>query len=401
LPFAELSARDFAKEGTLDADDVATLAVLNNPDLRVARADAGIAHAQAFAAGLLPDPQLALARDFPGQTGSTSAFNLNVSEDVNAVLRRPFERRAAQLDARKTDLNLLWQEWQVVTKARTLVVQLVMEARLADALQQNRALFADRYRRTQAAMERGLLTLDAVIPHLTALQDLDKQVRDLERQHSAHSHDLRALLGLSAEAALPLRMRLELADFDESTVLALLGQLPQRRPDLIALRRGYDAEDQRYRAAIAGQFPTFTVGFTRARDTSGVYTSGFGITLSLPIFNGNRGNIAIEDATRDKLWRDYQARLVGAQSDVHRILAEQRINQRQLMAVRQGVAELSRAARSADAAFRARAIDALAYVSLQTSLLVKQTEAITLEQSILEQRVALAALLGPGIAVSP
>lgn len=403
LPFPELRAHLFAAGGLLDMDDVAALAVVNNPDLKVARADAGVSHAQAFAAGLLPDPQLALTRDFPDHSapGTTSAFNANLSEDINALLRHPFDERAAQLDARKTDLNLLWQEWQVVTKARTLVVKVVEEQRLFAVLRQNRALFADRYRRTQAALERGLLTLDAVTPHLTALQDLDKQLHDLERQANTDGHDLNALLGLVPDAVLPLNPQLALPSLNEASVLAMLPKLPHRRPDLIALQAGYQAEDQRYRAAIVGQFPTFNVGFTRARDTSGLYTHGFGITLSLPIFNGNRGNIAIEEATRAKLQHDYQTRLDTVQSDVHRILAERRINARQLGEVKQGTAELSRAARNADAAFRARAIDTLAYVSLQGTLLAKQVEQITLEQSILEQQVALAALLGPGIPLSP
>ncbi|MDB5945309.1 MAG: hypothetical protein JWQ33_335, partial [Ramlibacter sp.] len=322
---------------------------------------------------------------------------LNLGADLNALLRHPFDSRAGKLDAQKTDLNLLWQEWQVVAKARTLVVKLVQEQRLMRVLQENRALFADRYGRTRTALERGLLTLDAVTPHLTAMEDVEKQMRDLERQLNTDRHDLNALLGLVPDAALPLRPQPAVPEVDDATVLTLLPELPRRRPDLIALQYGYQAEDQRLRAAVAGQFPTFTVGFTRARDTSGTYTHGFGITLSLPVFNGNRGNIAIEQATREKLRQDYETRLDTLQSDVHRILSEQQINARQLREVQQGLAALSGAAASADAAFRARAIDALAYVTLRASLLSKQTEEINLEQSILQQRVALQALIGPAL----
>ena len=87
------------------------------------------------------------------------------------------------------------------------------------------------------------------------------------------------------------------------------------------------------------------------------------------------------------------------QSDVHRILSEQRINARQLREVKEGIASLATAAADADAAFRARAIDALAYVTLRASLLSKQVEEINLEQSIQEQRVALQALIGPTTAI--
>jgi outer membrane protein TolC len=55
-------------------DDIATIAVLHNPDLKAARAKVGVARAQAFAAGLLPDPQLSFDYGFlvggPGTTNS-------------------------------------------------------------------------------------------------------------------------------------------------------------------------------------------------------------------------------------------------------------------------------------------------------------------------------------------
>lgn len=396
LPLPEMAAHPFNAHGRLDMDDVAILAVVNNPDLKVARANAQVLHAQAFAAGLLPDPQFSLTRDFPQnpQAGSSSAFNLNLLEDINALIRRHFGSKAGKYNARKTDLNLLWQEWQVVTKARTLYIQVVKGRQLMRVLQKNRVLFADRYRRTQIALDRGLLTLNAVIPHLAALQDIDKQIRNLERQQNINRHSLNALLGLAPEAPVPLREDVLPPALDETGLLARLSGLPRRRPDLLALQYGYQAEDQRYRAAILGQFPIFNIGFTRARDTGGIYTNGFGVTLNLPIFSGNRGNVAIEEATRQKLHDEYQNRLNAAYSDVHRILAEQRINARQLHDVEQGIVELSRVVAKADEAFRARNIDALSFVSLQASLLSKQIEKLNLEQSILEQRVVLQALVG-------
>src|SRR4051812_7767772 len=56
MPMPELAAHCFDPTDGLDITEVAMLAVVNNPDLKVARAATGVAHAQAFAAGLLPDP---------------------------------------------------------------------------------------------------------------------------------------------------------------------------------------------------------------------------------------------------------------------------------------------------------------------------------------------------------
>ena len=49
----------------LDATETAMLAVANSPALKLKRDELGVARAQAFAAGLLPDPQLSLGEDFP------------------------------------------------------------------------------------------------------------------------------------------------------------------------------------------------------------------------------------------------------------------------------------------------------------------------------------------------
>src|SRR5450432_1748033 len=54
----------------LDMNSVATVAVLNNPDLKAARRKSGVAEAQAFAAGILPNPILTANLDPPVGGGS-------------------------------------------------------------------------------------------------------------------------------------------------------------------------------------------------------------------------------------------------------------------------------------------------------------------------------------------
>src|ERR1700730_10958125 len=284
MPLPELAAHKFDPTDGLDITEVAMLAVVNNPDLKIARAAAGVVHAQAFAAGLLPDPQLAFSLDIPdaGQTAAANPFSLGLSYDVIGLLTRTPRRRAAEHEVEKTDLNLLWLEWQVVAQARQLFVRLTEETQLMQVLDKNRTLFADRYRRTETALNRGLLTQVTVTPQLTALQDVGRQINDLERVASQNRHDLNALLGVAPDVAVRLVGPVELAELDEAAVEKLLPDLPRRRPDLIALQRGYAAEEMRYRAAVLAQFPSLGVGFARTRDSTPIYTTGLGITLSLP-----------------------------------------------------------------------------------------------------------------------
>ena len=61
LPLPELGAHRFDPSAPLDMDEVAMIAVVNNPDLKAMRGQLGVAEAQAFAAGLLPNPQFSFA----------------------------------------------------------------------------------------------------------------------------------------------------------------------------------------------------------------------------------------------------------------------------------------------------------------------------------------------------
>lgn len=397
LPFPVLAAHRFDPRDGLDEIEVATLAVVNNPDLKLARGDLALARAQAFAAGLLPDPQLALAGDLSSSGGgpdATRAFSLGLSYDFGALATHAAGQRAAQADVRKTDLALLWQEWQVASQARLAWVRLSYGRRLLAVLEQNRALFADRAARTQQALQRGLLASDAVLPNLAALQDIDKQIHDLQRQLSQTAHDLDALLGLGPGYELRLQDGPPAVFADEGAAEAALAALPQRRPDLRALASGYTAQDQRYRAALLAQFPALNVGLTRARDNSNVYSNSFGITLSLPLLNRNRGNIAVEQATRQKLHDEYEVRVQAARGEIRALLDQQRLDREQLTRVDAALAELEPAVARSELAARSGLIDSLAYANARAALLAKQAERMTLQQQIAEQRVALQTLLG-------
>jgi len=396
MPLPRLRSHRFDPSDGLDIDEVAMLAVANNPRLKVARDRLGIARAQAFAAGLLPDPQLALTRDDPtsGGPGTTSAFSLGLSEDVRALLTRPVARRAARAHTRQVNLDLLWQEWQVVSRARLLFVRNLEQRRLLGVLEQNESLFAERARRARAALAEGNLTLEAASADLVAAQEAGRQIDELERRLERNRLDLDLLLGLEPGTTLDLVGGATLPPLDEAGVRARLQTLARRRPDLLALRAGYESQELRTREAVLAQFPALSVGLNRARDTSDVYTLGIGITLSLPVFDGNRGNIAIQRATRRSLHDQYAQRVAAAKAEVHGILQSQRLLERQLQGVRSSLAELGRAAASADEAYRAGNLSELAYAGLRAGLLAKRVEAITLQQRILEQRVALATLVG-------
>jgi outer membrane protein TolC len=316
---------------------------------------------------------------------------------VMAIITRGANRKSADAVVEKTDLGLLWQEWQIIAQAK----QLFLKARLQDEtlplLQRQRDLTYTRYAHMAEAQQEGNLTGDVTTAALTAFSDASKQYNDAQRAAEQTHHDLNALLGLAPDVQVQLSGDDDSEPVGDTTIDAALAALPQRRPDLLALKSGYEAQEQKYRAAILNQFPSLSVGFVRSRDTSEIYSSGFQINLSLPVFNRNRGNVAIEQATRQRLSDEYQTRLNQAYADVAHMRADSAILERQLQQSEAALPGVERAAQDANAAYAEHSLTLGAYTDAQSAALAKRVDIATLREALAEQRIGLQALLGSAI----
>jgi outer membrane protein TolC len=305
-------------------DEVAMIAVVNNPDLKAARDQVGVAEAQAFTAGLLPNPTFSFAYGglISGVGATTSSVSATLTQDIVPLLTRSVRRRAALANERSVRLNLLWQEWQIVSQARTFFARAVELKRQRAVIDEYRKLFSDRYQRSNTAMQQGNEILPTVVSNLAALQAVETQLHDIEQVILKNRHDLNALLGLAPEAELRLVDSVSVPAIDTGKLKAILLDLAGRRPDLLALAAGYEAEEQKLRQAIIEQFPKLNIGPNYTNDTTPVYTAGPTLTIGLPIFDRNQGNIAIERATRQVLRDEYQARLDAAYGAADRLITE-------------------------------------------------------------------------------
>jgi outer membrane protein TolC len=399
LPLPELGAHRFDPSRPLDMDEVAMVAVVNNPDLKAARDQVGVAEAQAFAAGLLPNPQFSFAFGglISGVGATTSSVSATLAQDIVPLLTRSVRRRAALANERSVRLNLLWQEWQVVSQARTYFARAVELGRQHAVIDEYRRLFGDRYQLSNTAMQQGNEILPTVVSDLAALQAVETQLHDIEQVILKNRHDLNALLGLTAEAELGLVDRVSVPAIDTDKLKAILLDLAGRRPDLLALAAGYEAEEQKLRQAIIEQFPKLSIGPNYTNDTTPVYTAGPTLTIGLPIFDRNQGNIAIERATRQGMRDEYQARLDAAYGAADRLITELNLIDAQYRASLTSIRRLRDASEVADRAYAAGNLDERSYVDLHSSLLAKEIESLKLEQTLLEQRIVLQTLIGSDI----
>ena len=396
MPLPTLSTHRFDPSDGLDVTEVAMLAVTNSPELRVKRDELGIARAQAFAAGLLPDPQLGLSADFPRQSGAglSTAYSLGLSEDISALLTRSSRRAAARSQASQVNLDLLWAEWQTVAQARLLFDQVLnLRAQQARLTQEQDAL-ATVSGYIHAALQAGNLTYDSASAGLNAEADVHKRLADTAiALHQAQS-DLHQLLGLAPTAPLDLVGAPYASRPTPAQVQTALDDLPRRRPDLLALQAGYQSQEAKVRSAILAQFPALNIGFNTARDTSAVYTNGLSIGITLPLFDRNRGNIAIERATRQQLHDDYAARVLGTRSDMQRITRDLATLDQQLATLTAHARQLDQARASAERAWQAGTLDWPTYLAIRSNALGADLDLLATQQQRAMQSIALEALLG-------
>lgn len=378
----------------LSVDQVVSRALETSPDVRRAQHEVDIAKARGYADSLLPDPTLNFSTDRPGAAGFVPAFMVELSYEVSSLVDRPAKQRAANRLLEEKQLALEWTRWQVANRAYALYVQNVGLARLEDETSDMAAHQAGVANRLQSALERGDITRDPATLAQTRYDDSVQTSISTRQAHLKAAQALDTLLGLRPGTPLRLAKLPDPTDIPPDVISLALIDLGQHRPDLLALRAGYDAQDERYRAALLGQFPKLDIGVTRGRDTSAIYTSGIGISVTLPVFNGNRGNIAVEKATRESLYDEYAQRLDDAYTAVQGITADLRLQREQLQAARASESALKRSLDKARRAWLRGDITLSAFADIESQYLTQRIASEKLATQVLEQQATLCTLIG-------
>jgi outer membrane protein TolC len=396
MPLPALRTHTFDPAHGLDVTDVAMLAVANNADLRLMRDQLGIARAQAFTAGLLPDPQISLNREFlnHAQPGYTTSYAYGISEDVTSLLLRSTRKAAANSQADQVNLQLLWAEWQTIAQARLLFNQVISLRTQQRQLGEEQAALAPIDTYVRKAWQDGNLTHDAASTGINAYADASKRLADCSVQLHQAEHDLRLLLGLAPDAPLDLTGAPFQASPSAEQVQTALANLPQRRPDLLALQAGYKAQEATLRGAIRAQFPALNLGVDRQSDNNGVLSHGINIGFTLPLFDRNRGNIRIETATRQQLKDDYEDRVLTTRSDIAQLTADLATLGRQRDQLQRQSMRMDDARHAAEAAWQKGLIDWPTYLSIRANALSADMDFIAARDQQSQQAIALEALLG-------
>ena len=369
------------------------LAVLLNPDLKALRAKNGVTDAQAFAAGLLPDPTFQASFDkLLAGPDTYNGLGTQIGFDLTQLRTRAATRASGQASKRQVRLDLAWAEWQAAGQARLLGVR-VQTLTNQLAIARVSAEVAQRlFEASSRAAGRGDISGVDLDTRRQALLDASSKARVAEHDLVAARSDLNKQLGLPPEA------QLRLAPADAPLVPPPAGQIVRKalveRLDLQALRAGYGVAEAGLHIAVLEQFPNLSLTLVGARDTANNRTIGPQVGFTLPLWNRNRGNIAIARATREQLKAEYEARLFQTRAEIEAAVfgiesarRQQADLAAQMPALRRYSEATQRAAERGDLSIATA--DAAAQAVRDRQLTLAQ-----LDQQISEQSIALELLSG-------
>ena len=288
---------------------LAVAAAFFQGEVAVARAEAAAAAAGIETAGQSPNPVFSFAPGYNTSSHGISPWILAPTLDVTLETadKRGLRLAAARAQAEAAQLRVAAAAWAVRAKVRAAMLEL-------HAAQENTALL-----RSEVALH------ELAITHLQALVNVGESpgfeltqerlglsrtklaLHDAEKMTAISRAQLAAAIGVPAAALAAVTL-----DFSDFAALAAVPGAGLRRralthrADLLATLADYAVADAELRLEVAKQYPDvhLSPGYEFDQDDN---KWSLGISVELPVFNQNRGPIAVAVATRKTARTKFEA----------------------------------------------------------------------------------------------
>lgn len=287
------------------------IALVYNPDLRMARLQAGVSLATAEHAGRWDDPQLSVdllriteSVSDPWIVGVGLGITLPISGRLEAEKDRANAAYKAQLLAiveaewkTRHQVRLAWLAWsaaKVTLEQQTQLIETI--GTLVDA--------------TNKLAEAG--ELPATEAGLFAIERMQRryELRRMRGKVEVAEQRLRSLMGLSPKAPLQLTPQVIAVDTDG---VNLDKRSVDGNPTLARLNQEYEVAEQTLLREVRKQYPDLTIGPV-VENEEGQSRIGLGGGIPIPILNANKQGIAEGKAERELARAAYETeyeRLAG------------------------------------------------------------------------------------------
>lgn len=389
--------------------ELLAVALVQNPRLAQARAQAQAVCAEEVGAGATPNPDLNLQSEYARDEARPWLYGIAFDFALHTPSRRRLEVDIARLASESARWQLVEQTWAV----RRALIDALGEAEQARRriATLDRLLQAQRQWLTaqQRRVELGEESAGALASLRVSVLDLEQQRADAERSAAAAQAALAAVLGLPPSAlddvrtdwpdwgAPPSLQPAAVRDVGERALLA--------RADLAAAIAEYAQAEKQLERAVARQYPQFHLrpGFYWDH---GIAKWPFDVGFELPAFQRNDGEIARMHAAREVAGQRLLAVQAAIQGEIEAARRADSAAQASMDVVRRRSDEVRRQAHHAELGLDLGAIDRSERLGAETLALRAELDLLQAQAQTQLARNALedalrAPLSGPELALRP
>ena len=291
----------------LDLSTLTLIALYHHPELELARAELAIAEAAILTAGAKPNPTLT------GESGYSTARESAVVIDFAPMLtirtagKRGHQILQAQRLAEASRLRVAETAWRVRSRVRKALLDYIWLSRALELLRAEERVRSDAVDMIKNRLRAGEASKPELDVAQIQLSTAAVGIRTTQGEAAASLASLASAIGIpmqgiagvpivwGAADTLPAANCLPMADVQRA---GLLNRVDVRRTLL-----EYAAAEANLQLAVARQYPDIQLG-PRYTFEEAHHVFAFGPSLTLPIFNRNRGPIAEAEGHR----REVEAR---------------------------------------------------------------------------------------------
>ena len=380
----------------LSPDEAAAVAIALNPELRAFRVEKGIAEGELLAAGLLPNPEVDL--NAVSASGSL-AGELDILFDLTAALvtRGPRKERArARIE--EVRWEVADREWQIRNEVYLALLERSYVQETLKLNQSQRQVANRTLTSIKARKDGGTATELDVVVAAGELAELQRQEQRLLGDKRLARQRLNELLGLPPNHKTRLeRVENPLAYAPVSgSPETVASKLMTQRPELLAAEQAYLVAEKELQIEFRRRFGRVGLGPRGERDGDGSSAWGLALSLVLPIFNWNQGEIAVKNAARLQRRREYVALVHAARADFHSAWVQWETLDAELKLYFAEIApRLDRSMELAERAFKEGELDLLQVLLLQGRVLRAKQEVMARLRDFHRSKIEVERNLGP------
>lgn len=314
---AALSAAGFRSvAGEITLVSVPRQVARANPDLIAARLMIDEARGRHLGAGRLMNPEIELSGRRMTE-GSEGGFSVGLMQKFPVTARLRLEKAVTAAQIAAAEAEVADKQRMLTAEAETMAVK-VLAMRAQIGIAESQASLAEKL--TEIATARAAANesaIDAAQMRLEARQQRNS-IRRMQAEIAAMNELLKPMLGLSAAS------RLDITGALPSARAPSAGQPGDARPDIQAALHRVDAAGQSVDLAKARKWEEFSAGLmvdrSRVMDMpEGLRNEtmvGVRLSIPLPFWNKNQGEIAEMTAMRARAGAEVEALRLKAQGEV-------------------------------------------------------------------------------------